>query len=71
LGFKIDWALVVKTGMKSDAVIEGFNVIKDGGAGLGEGPEALMVNQLVFEAAKEGLDKSVVVAVAFSTHRGA
>jgi len=57
--------------MKSDAVLEGFNVIKDGGAGLGEGPEALMVNQLVFEAAKEGLDKSVVVAVAFSTHRGA
>ena len=57
--------------MKSDAVIEGFNVIKDGGASLGESPEALMVNQLVFEAAKEGLDKSVVLAVAFSIHRGA
>ena len=57
--------------MKSDAVIEGFNVIKDGGAGVGEGPEALMVNQFVFEAAKERFNKSVVVAVAFSTHRGA
>ena len=56
--------------MKSEAVIEGFNVIKDGGAGLGQGPEALMVNQLVFEAAKEGLDKSVVVAVTFSAHGG-
>ena len=51
--------------MKSEAVIEGFNVIKDGGAGLGEGPEALMVNQLVFEAAKEGLDKSGVIVESF------
>jgi hypothetical protein len=29
LGFKIDWALIGKTGMKSDAVIEGFDVIED------------------------------------------
>ena len=55
--------------MKSDAVIEGLDVIEDGGAGLGAGGEAMMIDQFVFEAAKEGLDKSVVVAVAFSTHR--
>jgi hypothetical protein len=51
--------LIGKAGVKSGAVIEGFNVIEDGGAGLGEGPEALMVNQFVFEAAKEGFDKAL------------
>jgi len=34
-GFKVDRALVVKTGVKSGAVIEGLDVIEDGGAGLG------------------------------------
>ena len=57
--------------MNSDAVIEGFNVIEDGGARLGEAAEAVMIDQFVFERAEEGFDKSVVVAVAFSTHRGA
>jgi hypothetical protein len=33
-GFKVDRALVVKTGVKSGAVIEGLDVIEDGGAGL-------------------------------------
>ena len=28
----------------------------------------MMVNQFVFEAAPEGLDEGVVVAVAFATH---
>ena len=54
--------------MKSGAVIEGFNVIKDGIAGLGAGGEAMMIDQFVFEAAKERFSKSVVVAVAFSAH---
>ena len=56
--------------MKSDAVIEGLDVIEDGGASLGEAAEAMMVDQFVFESAEEGLDKSVVVAVTFSAHRG-
>ena len=55
--------------MKSGAVIEGFDVIEDGGASLGAGGEAVMIDQFVFEAAKEAFDKSIVVAVAFSTHR--
>ena len=45
--------------MKSDAVIEGFDVIEDGGASLGQGVEAMMIDQFVFETAKEGFNKSV------------
>jgi len=67
-GFKGDWGLIGKTGVKSGAVIEGFDVIEDSSASLGEGAEAMMVDQFVFEAAKERLNKSVVVAVAFCTH---
>ena len=62
-GFKVDGALVVKTGVESGAVIEGFDVIEDGGASLGAGGEAVMIDQFVFEAAKEGLDEGVIVAV--------
>ena len=36
-GFKVDRALLVKTGVRSGAVIEGLDVIEDGGAGLGGG----------------------------------
>jgi len=42
--------LVGKAGVKSGAVIEGFDVIKDGGTGLGAGGEALMIDQFVFES---------------------
>ena len=51
--FKIDRTLVVKTGMESDAVIEGFDIVEDGIASLGECGEAVMIDQFVFEAAKE------------------
>jgi hypothetical protein len=68
LGFKVDWGLVGKTGVKSSAVIEGFDVIEDGRASLGERSEAMMIDQFVLKAAKEAFDKSIVVAVAFSTH---
>ena len=54
--------------MESDAVIEGFDVVEDGSASLSESGEAVMIDQFVFEAAKEAFDKSVVVAVPFSTH---
>ena len=55
--------------MESDAVVESFDVIEDSGASVGEGAEALVIDQFVFECAPEGLDKSVIVAVAFSAHR--
>ena len=49
--------------MKSDAVIEDFNVVEDSSASLGDRGEAVMIDQFVFEAAKEALDKGIVVAV--------
>jgi hypothetical protein len=54
LGFKVNWA-ISKTGVQSGAVIEGLDVIEDGGACLGMGGKALMVDQFVFKAAPEGL----------------
>ena len=54
--------------MQSGRVVEGFDVIEDGGAGLGVSAEAVMIDQLVFEAAPEAFDKRVVVAVAFAAH---
>jgi len=45
-----------------------FDVIKDGSAGLGAGGEAMMIDQFVFEAAKERLDEGVIVAVGFAAH---
>ena len=55
--------------MESGAVIEGFDVVEDGSASLGEGSEAMVIDQFVFEAAKEAFDKGIVVAVPLSTHR--
>jgi hypothetical protein len=70
LGFKMVWALVVKTGVESCAVVEGFDVIKDGGTSLGKGGEAVVVNYFVFETAPEGLNEGIVVAIAFAAHGG-
>ena len=52
-GFKVSWGLVVKTGVESGAVVEGFDVMEDGATRFGQGGEAVVVNQFVFEAAKE------------------
>ncbi len=54
--------------MEFGAVIEGFNVIEDGGAGLGVCGEAPVIGHLIFEAAPEGFDKGVIVAVPGATH---
>jgi hypothetical protein len=43
--------------VKSGTVIEGLDVIEDGGASLGAGGEAMMIDQFVFETAKERLDE--------------
>jgi hypothetical protein len=50
--------LIGKTGVESRAVVEGFDV-EDGSASLGECGEAVMIDQFVFEAAKEGLGKAL------------
>jgi hypothetical protein len=54
--------------VESGAVIKGFDVVEDGIASLREGGEALVVDHFIFEAAPEGFDKGVVVAVAFPAH---
>ena len=54
--------------MESRAVVEGFNVIEDGGTSLGQGGEAAVVNEFVFEAAPERLNKGIVVAVTLASH---
>lgn len=68
LGFKNDGTGVGKARVEPSAIVEGFDVAEDGGARLGEGSEALVVNHFVFEAAPEGFDEGVVVTVAFAAH---
>ena len=45
-----------------------FDVVEDGMASCGEGGEALVVDHFIFEAAPEGFDEGVVVAVSFPAH---
>jgi hypothetical protein len=52
--------------VESGAVIEGFDVIEDGGARLGAGGKAAMIDQLIFESAPEGFDEGVIIAVALA-----
>jgi hypothetical protein len=54
--------------VQSGTVIKGFDVIEDGTARLGEGGEALVIDDFVFQAAPEGFDEGVIVAIAFATH---
>ena len=68
LGFVVSGAEIGKTGVQSDAVIEGFDVVEDSGASLRVSGKAVMIDQLVFKATPEGFDKGVVVAVSFATH---
>ena len=68
MGFKSEGAAIGKTGVESGAVIKGFDVVEDGVAGVGQGGEAPMINDLVFETAPERFDEGVVVAIAFAAH---
>ena len=54
--------------MKSDAIIESFNVIEDGVTSVSNVGEAMVIDHFVLERAKEGFDKGVIVTVALSTH---
>jgi len=45
------------------AVVESFDVLEDGGASLRTGGKAVMVDELVFEAAPEGFNEGFIVAV--------
>lgn len=56
--------------MQSGAVVEDLDVVEDRRAGFAVGAEAVVIDQLVFEAAPEGFDEGIVVAVALATHGG-
>ena len=45
MGFKLERAGVGKTGVQSGAVVEGFDIIKDGRAGFGAGGEAVVIDR--------------------------
>ena len=60
--------MVVKTGVESGSVVEGFDVVENGSTSLGESGETVMIDQFVFETAKEALDEGIIVAVSLSTH---
>ena len=51
--------MVCKTGVQSGAVIEDFDIVEDGSASLGESGEAVMIDQFVFEAAKNDSMKAL------------
>ena len=54
--------------MESGAVIEGLDVVEDRGTSLGKSGETLVVDDFIFKAVPEGLDESVIAAIAFATH---
>jgi hypothetical protein len=68
LGFKGNRTAIGKTGVQSDAVVKGFDVVEQSAASLGEGGEALGIDHFVFKAAPEQFDEGVVVAIAFAAH---
>ena len=56
--------------MRALAIIEAFDVIEDGGAGLVAGGKVTPVDQVQFEGAPEAFPGGVVIAVAAAAHRG-
>ena len=56
--------------MKALGIVEAFDVIEDGGAGLVMRGELLAINQLPFEGAPEAFHGGVVVAIALAAHSG-
>jgi hypothetical protein len=59
LGFKVNRAAIGQTGVQSDAVVEGLDVVEEGTASLGEGGEALVIDHFVFKAAPEAFDEAL------------
>ena len=55
--------------MFPSGVVEAIDVLKEGIADLGAGGPSVPPDQFGFEGFEEGLDGSIVVAVAFAAHR--
>ena len=56
--------------MKALGIIETFDVIEDGGAGLLVGGELPTIDQFPFESAPEAFHGGIVVAIALAAHGG-
>lgn len=63
-------AAIAKCGVKSGEVIEDLDIVEDRVAGFGSGGEALLIDQLVLEAASERFDVGVVATVCAAPHGG-
>src|SRR3954447_20260927 len=68
LVFEVNWRLVVEGAVSALAIVEDFDVIEDGGAGLSAGIEVGAVHQFHFEGAPEAFHGGIIVAVAFAAH---
>lgn len=68
--FEIHRGLVIEGAVEAEWVVKVFDVLVDGGAGVGEVAEGAAVDQFGFEGAPEGLHGGIVVAVAAGAHAG-
>src|SRR5579863_2526671 len=68
--FKVRRGLIIQSAVEPFWIIEGFDVIEDGGMGLLTGLEGLLMQPLGFEGAPEGLHGGMVGATALGTHAG-
>lgn len=60
---------IIQRAMEAAAVVEGFDVIEDGGGGIPLGVEGeAVVKEFGFEGGEDTLGKGVVVAVTGGTH---
>jgi len=69
--FKVHRGLITQSAVEPFWVIEGFDVIKDRGAGFLVGLEVFLMQPFGFKGAPEGFHGGVVVAVAGGAHAGA
>ena len=68
--FEVNGRKVVQGAVRAMSVVEGFDVIENGGASLLAGEKLGAINQFEFQGAPETFHGSVVVTVAFATHGG-
>ena len=68
--FELHGAEVAKGGVKSSAVVEGLDVLEEGGTGRLVVLEGGPVDQLLLEGGEEALHRSIVPAVRLAAHAG-
>ncbi len=56
------WGAVAEAGVQPAAVVEHFDVVRDGEAGPGPGGEAVVVEHLVLQGGEEALSDRVIPA---------